>query len=34
MRCTLVRPHRTILVAGLFLAGLLLGAPRHGWAQG
>jgi hypothetical protein len=26
--------YRRILVVGLSLAGLLLGAPRHAWAQG
>lgn len=33
MRSPLLPP-RVFLVAGLFLAGLLLGAPRHAWAQG
>ena len=28
------RLHRRALVVGLSLAGLLLGAPRHAWAQG
>lgn len=23
-----------IVIAGLWLAGLLVGAPRHAWAQG
>ncbi len=31
MRSSLSRP---LVVAGLSLAGLLLGAPRHAWAQG
>ena len=34
MRSPLFRSPRTILMALLFLAGLLLGAPRHAWAQG
>jgi hypothetical protein len=34
MRCNPLWPSRAILAAGLSLAGLLLGAPRHAWAQG
>jgi hypothetical protein len=34
MRFPMFPAPRTFLVAGLFLAGLLIGAPRHAWAQG
>ncbi len=29
-----LHPSRSLVVAGLFVAGLLVGAPRHAWAQG
>lgn len=31
---TKLLPGKYLLTAGLALAGLLLGAPRHAWAQG
>lgn len=34
MLSPLFRSPRPLLIAGLSLAGLLLGAPRHAWAQG
>jgi hypothetical protein len=29
-----LRGQGKIFIAGLWLAGLLVGAPRHAWAQG
>lgn len=34
MSRNLVGGSRPLLAAGLLLAGLLFGAPRHAWAQG
>jgi hypothetical protein len=34
MRSPLLPTPRAFITAGLFLAGLLIGAPRHAWAQG
>jgi hypothetical protein len=34
MRSPLLPTPRSLVIAGLFLAGLLIGAPRHAWAQG
>lgn len=34
MRSTRLPMSRALAVAGLFLAALLFGAPRHAWAQG
>ena len=34
MRSSLSSPFRAVLIAVVFLAGLLFGAPRHAWAQG
>jgi hypothetical protein len=34
MHCRQVLPYRIVVAAGLAWLGLLLGAPRHAWAQG
>jgi len=34
MPCRQVLRYRILLVTGLSLLGVLLGAPRHAWAQG
>jgi hypothetical protein len=34
MQCSRVLPYRIVFAAGLAWLGLLLGAPRHAWAQG